>query len=65
MHTEYEVRVLEIDESKVTSIDVQGVFKKFYNIDIAKVEKVSFNVPLEEKYYIKQEKARGKWFSSF
>ena len=31
MHTEYEVRVLEIDESKVTSIDVQGVFKKFYN----------------------------------
>ena len=28
MHTEYEVRVLEIDESKVTSIDVQGVFKK-------------------------------------
>ncbi len=53
MHTEYEVRVLEIDESKVTSIDVQGVFLKFYNIDLAKVEKVSFNAPLEEKYYIK------------
>lgn len=47
------IKILEIDESKVTSIDVQGVFKNFYNIDIAKVEEVSFNAPLEEKYYIK------------
>ena len=42
MHTEYEVRVLEIDESKVTSIDVQGVFKNFYNIDIGKSRKSKF-----------------------
>lgn len=47
------IKLLEIDESKVTSIDVQGVFKTFYNIDIAKIERVSFDAPLEEKYYIK------------
>lgn len=43
---------LEIDKSKVTSIDVQGVFKKFYNIEIADVPVVKFDEPLDEKYYI-------------
>lgn len=47
------IKLLEIDETKVTSIDVQGVFKDFYDIDIAKVEIVSFNKPLDKKYILK------------
>lgn len=47
------IKTLELDEEKVTSIDVQGVFKEFYNIDIVKVPVVKFSEPLDEKYYIK------------
>ena len=47
------IELLEIDKAKVTSIDVQGVFKKFYNIDISYVPIVKFDLPLESKYYIK------------
>ncbi len=46
------IKLLEIDESKVTSIDVQGVFKEFYKIDIAEAPIVSFDVPLDKKYYL-------------
>lgn len=44
--------LLEVDKSKATSLDVQGVFKEFYNIDIAEVPVVKFNEPLDKKYYI-------------
>ena len=54
--SEVEVRkmidLLEVDSSKVTTIDVQGVFKEFYNINIAKVSVVKFDEPLDKKYYI-------------
>lgn len=46
------IKLLEVDKEKVTSLDVQGVFKEFYNIDIADVPVVKFNEPLDKKYYI-------------
>ena len=46
------IKLLEVDPSKVTSIDVQGVFKKFYNIEISNVPIVKFDVPLDKKYYL-------------
>ena len=46
------VKLLEVDENKITSIDVQGVFKIFYNIDIAEVPVVKFGEELDKKYYI-------------
>ena len=46
------IKLLGVNESKVTSIDVQGVFKTFYNIDISDVPVVSFDTPLDKKYYI-------------
>lgn len=48
------IELLELNKEKVTSIDVQGVFKTFYNIDISDVPIVSFNIPLDKKYYIKK-----------
>lgn len=44
---------LNLDKAKQTSIDVQGVFKEFYNIDIAKMPVVKFGEELDEKYIIK------------
>lgn len=46
------VKLLNVDESKITTIDVQGVFKTFYNIDIAEVPVVKFDQELDKKYYI-------------
>ena len=46
------VKLLEVDENKITSIDVQGVFKTFYNIDIAEVPVVKFGEELDKKYCI-------------
>lgn len=46
------IKLLEVDESKVTSIDVQGVFRTFYNIEISNIPVVSFDTPLDKKYYI-------------
>lgn len=46
------IKLLEVDKEKVTSLDVQGVFKEFYNIDIADVPVVKFDEPLDKKYYI-------------
>ena len=45
---------LNLDKTKQTSIDVQGVFKEFYNIDIAKMPIVKFGEELDEKYLIKK-----------
>ena len=50
------IKILDVDKEKVTSIDVQGVFKEFYNIDIADVPVVKFNEPLDKKYYINKKK---------
>ena len=47
------IEVLDVDKTKVTSLDVQGVFKEFYNIDIAEVPFVRFDEPLDKKYFIK------------
>lgn len=47
------IDLLEVDKKKVTSIDVQGVFRTFYNIEISNVPIVKFDEPLDEKYYIK------------
>ena len=44
--------LLDVDKAKATSLDVQGVFKEFYNIDIAEVPIVKFDEPLDKKYYI-------------
>lgn len=46
------IKLLEVDREKVTSIDVQGVFKEFYKIDIKEAKIVSFDVPLDKKYYL-------------
>ena len=43
---------LNLDKTKSTTLDVQGVFKEFYNIDIASVPVVKFDIPLDKKYYI-------------
>lgn len=49
------INKLGLENKKVTSIDVQGVFKKFYKIDIAKKEEVKFGEVLDKKYYIEEE----------
>lgn len=49
------INKLELDNNKITSIDVRGVFKKFYKIDIAKKKEVKFDEVLDKKYYIKEE----------
>ena len=36
------VEKLELDKSKVTSLDVQSVYEKFYNIDISKIKDLRF-----------------------
>lgn len=49
------INKLELSNKKITSIDVQGVFKKFYKIDIAKKKEVKFGEILDRKYYIEEE----------
>ena len=49
------INKLKLDKSKQTSIDVQGVFKEFYNIDIAKVPVVKFGEELDKKYLVNNE----------
>ncbi len=48
------INKLNLDKTKQTTIDVQGVFKDFYNIDIAKMPIVKFGEKLEDKYLIKK-----------
>lgn len=47
------IELLGVDKEKVTSVDVQGVFRTFYNIEISNVPIVKFDEPLDKKYYIK------------
>lgn len=47
------IKLLEVDESKITSIDVQGVFREFYNIEISNIPIIKFGESLDKKYYIK------------
>ena len=48
------LELLDVDESKITTIDVQGVFREFYNIDISYAPIIKFDVPLDSKFYIKK-----------
>lgn len=48
------IEKLNLDKTKQTSIDVQGVFKEFYNIDIAAMPIVKFGEELDDKYVIKK-----------
>jgi len=48
------IKLLEVDESKVTSIDVKGIHREFYNIDVSQISVAKFDKPLDEKYYIKK-----------
>jgi adenylate cyclase class 2 len=47
------VKTLNLDESKLTSIDVQGIYREFYNIDIAEMPILKFGEELDQKYIIK------------
>ena len=47
------IKKLELEENTITSLDVQGVFKEFYKIDIEKVPEMKFEIELDEKYRIK------------
>ena len=48
------IEILNLDKTKQTSVDVQSVFKEFYNIDIASMPIVKFGEKLDEKYLIKK-----------
>lgn len=48
------IKKLELTQSRVTSLDVQGIFRDYYNIDIKSVPEVKFENILDEKYYIKK-----------
>lgn len=50
------IEKLNLDKTKQTSIDVQAVFKDFYNIDIAAMPIVKFGEELDSKYLIKKDK---------
>lgn len=47
------IEKLNINKEKVTTVDVQDVFKQFYKIDIAKMPEVRFGEKLNPKYIIK------------
>ena len=47
------VDLLKLDKSKMTTIDVQSVYKDFYKIDVKNMPILKFNEELEEKYKIK------------
>lgn len=49
------IKKLELDNSKITTVGVQEVFNKFYNIDIAKKQEVKFGEVLDKKYYIEED----------
>ena len=36
------VKILDIDESKVTTLNCDDIYKKFYNIDISKIKELRF-----------------------
>lgn len=46
------IDLLGLDKSKVTTLDVQSVFKVFYKIDIKKMPILKFGEELDEKYKI-------------
>ena len=47
------IKTLGLADKIITSLDVQGVFKEFYKIDIEKVPEMRFELELDEKYRIK------------
>lgn len=47
------IKTLGLQTNTVTSLDVQGVFKEFYKIDIEFIPEIKFETELDEKYRIK------------
>ena len=46
------LKKLELEGNIITSLDVQGVFKEYYKIDIEKVPEMKFGLELDDKYKI-------------
>ena len=49
------IDLLELNKNKVTTLDVQSVFKKFYKIDVKKMPIVKFGEELDKEYMINKE----------
>lgn len=47
------IEILGLDKTKMTTLDVQSVFKDFYKIDIKKMPILKFGEELDKKYIIK------------
>ena len=47
------IELLGLDRTKLTTLDVQSVFREFYQIDIKKMPILKFGDKLDEKYKIK------------
>lgn len=47
------IKKLGLEDNIVTSLDVQGVFREYYKIDIAFMPEITFGTKLDEKYIIK------------
>lgn len=47
------IKKLELENNTVTSLDVQGVYREYYKIDISFIPEITFEAELDEKYRIK------------
>ena len=45
--------VLKIDKSKVTTLGVLAIFEQVYKIDAGKIPVSKFDIPLDDKYKIR------------
>lgn len=50
------LKKLELEKGKVTTLDVQSVYKEIYGIDLRGMPEVRFGKELEEKYKVKEER---------
>jgi adenylate cyclase class 2 len=48
------IKKLGLENEKITSLDVQAVYEKFYGIDLRQMSEVRFNRKLDPKYIIKK-----------
>ena len=42
MKTEYEIRVLEIDKSKLTALNCKDIYRNIYDIELEKIKELKF-----------------------
>ena len=47
------IELLEIDKSKVTTLGVLAIFEQVYKIDAGKIPVSKFDIPLDDKYKIR------------